>query len=134
MISSGSSKGSHITELDGDLYHSRSIIPFVLVLTPVVHEGRFSCLFPHLEALNLRWHKRKTLSYIAEMVEMRCTLTGSLHGIMQLKCITCTQMRGTDPTPRFTIFCQKDQLRLVKFQERGVTVTFFDSSGYIHSM
>jgi hypothetical protein len=126
---------SSIAELDVDLHHSRSIIPFVGALTPVLHEGRFSCLFPHLEAVDLRLHKRKTLPYIAEMVEMRCALAGSLHGITQPKCIARTQMRGTDPTPRFSIFCQSDQLRLVefrgsrtsfsKFQERGLTVTFF---------
>jgi hypothetical protein len=52
---------SSITELDVDLHHTQSIVPLVEALTPVLHDGRFSCLLPRLKALDLTWEKRTTL-------------------------------------------------------------------------
>jgi hypothetical protein len=58
-------------------------VPLVEALTTVLQGQSFSHIPPHLDALTLN------MTCIAEMVEMRRALAGSLRGIAQLKHITC---------------------------------------------
>ncbi|KAJ8583493.1 hypothetical protein M405DRAFT_866981 [Rhizopogon salebrosus TDB-379] len=103
---------SSITKLDVDLHYTHSIVPLAEALTPVLHDGCFSCLLPRLEALDLTWEKRTTLPYIAKMAEMRCGLAG-LDGIAQLKCITCMQIQGTDPPRWFDRYLASERSALL---------------------
>jgi hypothetical protein len=120
---------SSITELEVNLHHSHSISPLIEVLTPVLDEGSFSCLLPHLEVFTFTWDKQIALPCIAEMAEMRWALAGSLHGIAQPKSITCKQRE--DMQPRHKIVCRTDNIRVRKLQERGVKLDFMNTSlGY----
>jgi hypothetical protein len=111
---------SSVTELDVNLHHSHSIMPLVEALTPVLHEGSFPCLLPQLEVFTFTWDKQITLSCIADMVEMRLALAGSLHGIAQPKCIICRPIPAEAKPQYHTAWCWRDDIRVEGLRERGV--------------
>jgi hypothetical protein len=119
---------SSMTELHVHLHRAYSIAPLVEALTPVLHEGSFSCLLPHLEILTLRWNKLKSLSCIIEMVEMRYAPAASLHGIAQLKCITFRAESGFWHEMLWGDDEYDICYRLDKLRARGLTVRFLDTN------
>ncbi|KAJ8590650.1 hypothetical protein M405DRAFT_815739 [Rhizopogon salebrosus TDB-379] len=96
-------------------------MPLVEALTPVLDEGSFSCLLPQLEVFTFTWDNQITLSYIAEMAEMRWALAGPLHGIAQPKCITCKQTGVVEPQLNISGWWE-DTKRVGKLRERGVII------------
>ncbi|KAJ8590646.1 hypothetical protein M405DRAFT_932665 [Rhizopogon salebrosus TDB-379] len=116
---------SSIKELNIGLHHSHSVVTLIEELTPILCEGSFYCLHPHLEAFTLRWDERMSFSCIAEMVEMRHAVAGSLHGIAQLKCITIGLSEGTEALSWREILNWREHIHLANLRER-VTVTLLD--------
>jgi hypothetical protein len=116
---------SSIKELDIGLHHPHSVVTLIEELTPMLCEGSFYCLLPHLEAFTLRWDERMSFSCIAEMVEMRHAVAGSLHGIAQLKCITIRHAGGAEAFSGPQILNWEERIHLTNLRER-VTVRLLD--------
>jgi hypothetical protein len=116
---------SSIKELDVGLHHSHTVVTLVEELTPVFCEGSCCCILPHLEAFTLRWDERMSFSCIAEMVEMRHAVAGSLYGIAQLKCIT---IGLAEAFSWLRILNWEERIHLANLRER-VAVMLLDPRG-----